>query len=254
MLNRIRDVIPPTKQDPADGISRAPAKTCGAEPADNASPAKLFVTESCNGNRATTVAGLSGLSVVVRVPPSCASLVPNTGRQWQQQPAPTPARQRRPSPSGPSATAPLAIHNHKAIFGWAANLFLAAATSQTTTAEKSGPCRLGDPVPGRGDVEGTVGCAPPAPAARCPHPTSHRAWPVVPSLGAPSPSQHRQALAASLYLSASSPFASLFMPDICSLLSHSLALNLIDNLSIGLVFYRWCFLSKHHQAKGPTFE
>lgn len=102
------------------------------------------------------------------------------------------------------ATAPLAIHNHKAIFGWAANLFLAAATSQTTTAEKSGPARLGDPVPGRGDVDGTA-LPPPAPA--CLLPTSHippfgpglacPAWVCCPSPGMPQPqpSQHRQALA-----------------------------------------------------------
>ncbi|KAL2287776.1 hypothetical protein FJTKL_04610 [Diaporthe vaccinii] len=41
------------------------------------------------------------------------------------------------------------------------------------------------------------------------------------------------------------------MPDICPLLSHTLALHLFDNLSIGLVFHRWCFLPKHHQAKVP---
>lgn len=95
------------------------------------------------------------------------------------------------------ATAPLAIHNHKAIFGWAANLFLAAATSQTTTAEKSGPARLGDPVPGRGDVDGHRSAAPSPclPAAHIPHPTI-RAWPGLPSLGvlpkpwyAPAPAQ-----------------------------------------------------------------
>lgn len=89
----------------------------------------------------------------------------------------------------PFVTAPLVIHNHKAIFGWAANLFLAAATSQTTTAEKSGPARLGDPVLGRGDVEGHSAArelrapSPCLPVAHCPHPTSHRrAWPALPSL------------------------------------------------------------------------
>lgn len=244
MLTRIRDVIPPTKHDPADGISRATSKRCGAEPADNASPAKLFVTESCNGNRATTVVGLS---VVVREP-------------RLRVPRPEPRSPVAASRGGRRPQAPPLLRHWQFTITKRSSagqqiFFLAAATSQTTTAEKSGPGRLGDPVPGRGDVEGTVGCAPPAPAARCPHPTSHRAWPVVPSLGAPSPSQHRQALvAASLYLSASSPFASLFMPDICSLLSHTLALHLFDSLSIGLVFHRWCFLSQTSPSQGPTSE
>lgn len=85
-------------------------------------------------------------------------------------------------------------------------------------------------------LKATAGCAPPAPAARCPHPTSHRAWPVAPSLGVPSPSplphphphtQHRPPgpCRQSLYLSASSPFASLFMPYICSLFSLILSLS-----------------------------
>lgn len=150
------------------------SKTCGAEPADNASPAKLFVTEGCKANRATTVTG----PVDVGMFPASRPLSPNEHRLRAQAPGTSVSASASEAAAavapGPFVTAPLAIHNHKAIFGWAANLFLAAATSQTTTAEKSGPARLGDPVPGRGDVEGRRFAAHPQPllpAAHIPHPT-----------------------------------------------------------------------------------
>lgn len=68
MLNRIRDVIPPTKQDPADGISRAPAKHAEQNLQTTHRQPSFFVTESSNGNRAATT--VAGLSVVVREPPA----------------------------------------------------------------------------------------------------------------------------------------------------------------------------------------
>lgn len=157
--------------------------------------------EPAKGNRATTV----NRAAVVRMFPAARPLsrTPVASHQAPKQPSNGHQQTSGGRPlSGPVATAPLAIHNHKAIFGWAANLFLAAATSQTTTAEKSGPARLGDPVPGRGDVEGTAGCAPSRTPSPCrPLPTSHIPPGSGPGLlcpawcGVPSPSQHRQALA-----------------------------------------------------------
>lgn len=194
------------------------SKTCGAEPADNASPAKLFVTEllqrkrSNHGCRELLTSGCSQLRVPCPEHWLRAQALSTEHTERQR-------KQRRPSSQGPFVTAPLAIHNHKAIFGWAANLFLAAAPSQTTTAEKSGPARLGDPVPGRGDVEGHPrhpSAAHPQPLlARCPHPTTvGRAWPAVPSLVCPAPANTARPLQFSLYLSICfTPFCS-FMPDI----------------------------------------
>lgn len=154
---------------------------------------------------------------------------------------PLTSNQRRPSPSRVAfATAPLAIHNHKAIFGWAANLFLAAATSQTTTAEKSGPVRLGDPVPGRGDVEGHRWLRTPSPC--CPLPTSHippRPGLLRPALGVPSPSPlphphptpTDKPLQGSLFIYLHHPPLPACLCPTSALfsLSYTLALNLIDN-------------------------
>ena len=134
--------------------------------------------------------------------------------------------------------------------------FLAAATSQTTTAEKSGPARLGHPVPGRGDVEGHNGTALlrtpspclPAQAAHIPHPTSHHrrsgsglaccAQPAVPSLVCVAPAWSAQPQPAqpgpcsSLFIyPASIPLCS-FMPAIW------LFLSLIPSLSTFLTTHQ----------------
>lgn len=159
----------PTKHDAADGISRAPAKhaeqnlqTTHRQPSFS-SPSTAKETEQPRLPDLLT-SGCSQLRVPCpRTPVACTST-----------PGASASEAAAAVALGPFVTAPLAIHNHKAIFGWAANLFLAAATSQTTTAEKSGPTRLGDPVPGRGDVEGRRFAAHPQPllpAAHIPHPT-----------------------------------------------------------------------------------
>lgn len=191
MLNRIRDVIPPQNMTQLMGSrgqvgNSTSMRSRSRRQPDNASPAKLFVTEACTGN--TSNHGCRDL-----VSSGCSQL---RVRQWQRE-----QREHHEQQPAPFATAPLAIHNHKAIFGWAANLFLAAATSQTTTAEKSGPPGLGDPVPGRGDVEGTADCAPPSPCRMLP--TSHippGAWPGPAQPGVPSPSQRRQPVSQSVFI------------------------------------------------------
>lgn len=151
----------PTKHDPVlMGFRGQPAKHAEQNLQTTHRQPSFSSPRGARETRATTVAG----PVVVRMFPA--------SRPWPRTPvASSSSNQAAASSSssastseaaaaipsfrqGPFATAPLAIHNHKAIFGWAANLFLAAATSQTTTAEKSGAGRLGDPVPGRGDVEG----------------------------------------------------------------------------------------------------
>lgn len=234
---------PPTKHDPADGISRASWQQ------HKHAEQKLQTTRQRIAGQAFRHRGLhrkqSNHGCRDLVSSGCSQL---RVRQWQRE-----QREHHEQAPASFATAPLAIHNHKAIFGWAANLFLAAATSQTTTAEKSGPPGLGDPVPGRGDVEGTADCAPPQPlphAAHIPHPTGGLAWSCPAWRAQPQPTPPAR-FAVSLYLSASSPFASLFMPRSCSLLPHSLAPSLIDNLPIGLVFYRWCFRTTITRPKVP---
>lgn len=179
MLNRIRDVIPPQNMTQLMGSrgqvgnstsmrSRSPQTTRQRIAGQAFRHRGLHRKHSNHGCRDLVSSGCSQLRV----------------RQWQRE-----QRGHHEQQPAPFATAPLAIHNHKAIFGWAANLFLAAATSQTTTAEKSGPHGLGDPVPGRGDVEGTADCAPPSPCRMLP--TSHippGAWPgPLPSLACPAP-------------------------------------------------------------------
>lgn len=107
--------------------------TSGAEPADNSSPAKLFRHRTSKGTERPRQPEqpTSVLSSCCRQDlPSCSSLIPNAGRDQ--------AANQQAGGGRPFITAPLAIHKAQAIFGWAANLFLAAATSQTTTAEKSG--------------------------------------------------------------------------------------------------------------------
>ena len=136
--------------------------------------------EPAKENRAMTVNGTAAVRMFPPARPLSRTPVASTKHQHQQTSGGRPL-------SGPVATAPLAIHNHKAIFGWAANLFLAAATSQTTTAEEKWAIQAWTPYLAGVTLRGTAGCAAPAPATRCPHPTSHRAWPVVPSLVCPAP-------------------------------------------------------------------
>lgn len=167
--------------------------------------------------------------------------------------AAAPAKQRRPSLQGPSLLRHWQFTITKRSSAGQQIFFLLRQQARQPQLRKVGQTGLETPY-----LAGVTLKAPLAarPSPCCPLPTSH----IPPGLACcaqpgvlvcPAPANTARPLQGSLYLSASSPFASHFMPDICSLLSHTLALNLIDNLSIGLVFYRWCFFPNITKPKVP---
>lgn len=223
---------PPTKHDPADGISQASwqqhkhaeqrLQTTRQRIAGQAFRHRgLHRKQSNHGCRDLVSSGCSQLRV----------------RQWQRE-----QREHHGQHQHPSLLRHWQFTITKRSSAGQQIFFLLRQQARPPQLRKVGRPGLETPYLAGVTLKAPLTARPPAPAACCPHPTSHRGpGLVVPSLACPAPANTASPFRSQSLFICIIPLCLSVYATHFALLPHSLAPNLIDNLPIGLVFYRWCF-------------